>query len=59
MPPVMKLRVDATMLGGSRFEMPKMPWPLVQPSASRVPNADEQPAGEHPGQLSGVSETDA
>src|SRR4029079_19480244 len=36
MPAAMKLAVD-TKLGSSKLDSPKIPWPLGQPPASRVP----------------------
>src|SRR5690606_28783013 len=41
-PPAMKLSV-VTRLGRSRFERPKIPWPLVQPPPSRVPKPMNSP----------------
>src|SRR4029453_16904720 len=41
--PAPKKQADATTLGNSKFDTPKIPCPLVQPFASRVPNPMKTP----------------
>src|SRR6266511_727430 len=41
-PEAMKLNVEVK-LARSKFETPKMPWPLVQPPARRVPKPMKSP----------------